>query len=294
MAMKSWKETAAGYVFIGPMMLGVIVLTIIPLIAGMLLSLVDWNFVSGFNQMKFVGLNNFIRLFQDETFITSFKNNILLLFVVPATMLFSLLIAIVLNKKVYFKDAFKVIYFMPYISSVVAVAAVWRVLMHPSYGPINQFLQSVGIDNPPKWLADSNFSLLSVMIIMVWVQIGYNLIIYIAALQNIPKDLYEAADIDGANVWEQFRNITVPMLSPTTFFLLVTGVIGTFKAFDLIAVLTQGGPAGSTSVIVYYLYETAFINLKTGYASAMAVILLLFVLFLTFMQWLGQKKWVNY
>lgn len=213
--MKTWRETAAGYIFTGPMLLGVLIFTIIPLIAGMLLSLVDWNFVSGLNKMKFVGLNNFIRLFHDETFITSFKNNILLLFVVPVTMLFALLIAIVLNKKVFFKDAFKVIYFMPYISSVVAIAAVWRVLMHPTYGPINQFLQSIGIDNPPKWLADSNFALLSVMIIMMWIQIGYNLIIYIAALQNIPKDLYEAADIDGANVWEQFRNITVPMLSPT-------------------------------------------------------------------------------
>ncbi|TBL76579.1 carbohydrate ABC transporter permease [Paenibacillus thalictri] len=294
MAVKTWKETSAGYLFTGPMLLGVLVFTIIPLIAGLLLSLIDWNFVSGFDKMKFVGLNNFVRLFHDDTFIRSFKNNILLLIVVPATMLFSMLIAIVINKKVYFKDGFKVAYFMPYISSVVAVAAVWRVLMHPTYGPINQFFHSLGMDSPPKWLADPNYAMLSVMIIMVWIQIGYNLIIYIAALQNIPKDLYEAADIDGANVWEQFRNITVPMLSPTTFFLLVTGVISSFKAFDLIAVLTQGGPANSTSVIVYYLYEAAFINLKTGYASAMAVVLMLFVLLLTFLQWLGQKKWVNY
>ncbi|OMF28644.1 sugar ABC transporter permease [Paenibacillus sp. FSL H8-0548] len=292
--MKTWKETATGYIFIGPMMLGVVVLTIIPLIATILLSLVDWNFVSGLNQMKFVGLNNFSRLFNDDTFFTAFKNNILLLIVVPVTMLFSLLIAIVLNKKVFFKDGFKVIYFMPYISSIVAVAAVWRVLMHPTYGPINEFLKSIGMDNPPKWLADSDFALLSVMIIMVWVQIGYNLIIYIAALQNIPKDLYEAADIDGASAWAQFRNVTVPTLSPTSFFLLVTGVISSFKAFDLIAVLTQGGPADSTSVIVYYLYETAFINLRSGYSSAMAVILLAFVLLLTVLQWLGQKKWVNY
>ncbi|MDQ8733920.1 sugar ABC transporter permease [Paenibacillus sp. LHD-38] len=292
--MKTWKESATGYIFIGPMMLGVVVLTIIPLIATILLSLVDWNFVSGLNQMKFVGLDNFIRLFNDDTFFTAFKNNILLLIVVPATMLFSLLIAIVLNKKVFFKDAFKVIYFMPYISSIVAVAAVWRVLMHPTYGPLNEFLKSIGIDNPPLWLADSDFALLSVMIIMVWVQIGYNLIIYIAALQNIPKDLYEAANIDGASAWEQFRNVTVPMLSPTSFFLLVTGVISSFKAFDLIAVLTQGGPSDSTSVIVYYLYETAFINLKSGYSSAMAVVLLAFVLLLTVFQWLGQKKWVNY
>ncbi|WP_082053763.1 carbohydrate ABC transporter permease [Gordoniibacillus kamchatkensis] len=293
-ARRKWLETLTGYVFIGPMMIGITVLTIIPMIAGLLLSLVDWNFVSGLDKVKFVGLQNFAALLHDEVFLKSFGNNMLLLIVVPATMLLALLLAIVLNNKVYWKDFFKVIYFMPYISSIVAVAAVWQVLLHPSYGPVNHFLQTVGVEHLPKWLADTHFALLSVMMIMVWTQIGFSLIIYLAALQNIPRDLFEAADIDGASGWQKFRSVTLPMLSPTSFFLLVTGIIGTFKVFDLIAVLTAGGPANSTSVIVYYLYQSAFIQLKTGYASAMAVFLLIFVLFITLLQWVGQKKWVNY
>jgi multiple sugar transport system permease protein len=142
---------------------------------------------------------------------------------------------------VYFKSYFKVDYFMPYISMVVAVGVVWQVLFQPSYGPINEILKSIGISNPPKWIADPNFALISFMMISVWVSIGFNLIIYIDGLQAIPKDLNEAADIDGANGWTKFSRITFPLLSPTSFFLMVTGIISTFKVFDLIAVMTQGG-----------------------------------------------------
>ncbi|MNQ99189.1 sn-glycerol-3-phosphate transport system permease protein UgpA [compost metagenome] len=130
--------------------------------------------------------------------------------------------------------------------------------------------------------------------LMVWINIGYNMIIFMAGLQSIPKDLYEAADIDGASKFKQFYSLTIPLLSPTTFFLLVSGIIGTFKAFDVISVLTNGGPANSTSVVVYRLYETAFINLQSGYASAMAIVLLILVLLITLIQWFGQRKWVNY
>ncbi|MDF2815760.1 MAG: sugar transporter permease, partial [Paenibacillus sp.] len=206
----------------------------------------------------------------------------------------SMFLAIVIDKFVYFKSFFKVAYFMPYISSVVAVAVVWQVLFHPSFGPINQFLMALGIENPPKWIADPSFALASVMTISIWVSIGFNMIVYIAGLQAIPKDLYEAAEIDGANKWVQFKSITFPMLSSTSFFLLITGIISSFKVFDLIAVLTQGGPAGSTSMIVWYLYETAFVNLKIGYASSMAIVLFLCVFIITILQWIGQKKWVNY
>lgn len=144
------------------------------------------------------------------------------------------------------------------------------------------------------WLADPKFALISVMIIMVWTSLGFNMVIYLAGLQNISRDLYEAADVDGASPLRQFFRITLPMLSPTSFFLLITGVVGSFKVFDLIMVLTGGGPAGSTSVIVYYLYEVAFVNLESGYASAMGIILLILILLVTLFQWVGQKKWVNY
>lgn len=183
---------------------------------------------------------------------------------------------------------------MPYISSVVAIAVVWQVLFHPSAGPINQVLKSLGIENPPLWITNPNFALISIMIIQIWISIGFNMIIYLAGLQSIPRDLYEAADIDGANAWVKFRNITLPLISPTSFFLFITGIISTFKVFDLIAVLTKGGPMNSTSMIVWNLYDTAFVNLKIGYASAMAVVLFIVVFGITVFQWIGQKKWVNY
>ncbi|MGG1552929.1 carbohydrate ABC transporter permease [Paenibacillus ferrarius] len=288
------KEDLIGYAFIAPMLLGLIAFTLFPIIASFFLSFTNWNFVAGFSKVKFVGMDNFVKLVHDTVFLLSLKNNLILMIVVPLTLICSLALAIVIDKKIYFKDVFKVVYFVPYISSIVAVAIVFQVLFHPTYGPINQILINWGMANPPKWLADPDFALYCVMGLMVWVNIGYNMIIFMAGLQSIPKDLYEAADIDGASKWTQFLRITVPMLSPTTFFLLVTGIIGTFKVFDVIMVLTGGGPANSTSVVVTRLYDAAFINLQSGYASAMAIVLLILILLITLIQWFGQRKWVNY
>ncbi|NQX61408.1 carbohydrate ABC transporter permease [Paenibacillus qinlingensis] len=288
------RENLAGYLFVSPMVIGLFVFTLFPIIASFFLSFTDWNFVAGFSKVKFLGLDNFIKLIHDSVFLLSLKNNMILMIVVPLTLIVSLVLAVLIDKQVYFKGVFKVIYFIPYISSVVAVAIVFQVLFHPTYGPINQTLIDWGIANPPKWLADPDYALYCVMGLMVWINIGYNMIIFMAGLQSIPKDLYEAADIDGASKWKQFYSITVPLLSPTTFFLLVSGIIGTFKVFDVISVLTNGGPANSTSVVVYRLYETAFVNLQSGYASAMAIVLLVLVLLITLIQWFGQRKWVNY
>jgi multiple sugar transport system permease protein len=288
------RESWFGLLFVSPMLIGVTVLTLLPILATLILSFADWNFIAGLEGFKFVGMDNFNKLFADATFIKSLKNNAIFMLTVPIYMAISLSLAVLIDRHVYAKDFFKVIYFLPYISSVVAVATVWQVLFHPSAGPVNQFLMSVGIDNPPKWIADTDYALISLMMISVWISIGYNMIVYLAGLQSIPKDLYEAADIDGATGWSKFWTITLPLLSPTTFFLMVTGIIYSFKSFELIAVLTKGGPAGSTSVIVWYLYETAFLNLKVGYAASMAMILFLCVLLITLLQWIGQKKWVNY
>lgn len=288
------KEAFTGFLFVAPLLLGICVLTLIPVIATFALSFTEWNFIAGIEQLQWVGLENFQQLAQDTVFLKSLANNAIFMLTTPICMIISLLLAIIINKYVYMKDYFKVVYFLPYISSVVAVAVVWQVLFHPSAGPINQFLMALGIDNPPKWIADPQFALVSVMSIHVWISIGFNMIVYIAGLQTLPKELYEAADMDGANVWVKLRYITFPLLSPTSFFLLVTGIISTFKVFDLIAVLTQGGPMHATSVIVWDLYETAFIHLDIGYASSMAFVLFLFVILITLIQWIGQKKWVNY
>lgn len=288
------RNTISGYLFISPMLIGIIVFTLFPIIASVILSFTDWRFVTGFDKIKFVGFDNFVHLAGDKGFKQSLTNNFILLLVVPITMGISLLLAVLINKHVYLKNWFKIIYFMPGISSVVAIAIVFQIIFHPSYGPANSALKALGIDNPPMWLADPTYALPSVMIIMVWIDLGYNMLIYIAGLQNIPQDLYEAAEIDGASGWRKFRSITIPMLSPTTFFLLITGIIGSFKAFSLIKVLTNGGPANSTSTLVFDLYDTAFVSLKTGYASAMAIVLFACVLVITAIQWYGQRKWVNY
>lgn len=288
------REELAGILFVSPMMIGLFVLTVIPIIATFVLSFADWNFVVGFKGFNWAGMKNFERLVRDPIFLKSFANNAIFLLTVPIYLVISLALAILIDKHVYWKSYFKVAYFMPYISSVVAVAIVWQVLFHPSVGPVNQFLMSLGVTNPPKWIADPDYALASVMMISVWISIGFNMIVYIAGLQSIPKDLYEAAEIDGAGGWTKFRSITLPLLSPTTFFLLITGIISTFKVFDLIAVLTKGGPMNSTSMMVWYLYDTAFTNLKIGYASSMASVLFLCVLAITVLQWIGQKKWVNY
>ena len=287
-------DTVTGYLFILPMLVLTMMLVVIPILLSGIISFTDWNFIAGIGGLEFVGFDNYAKLFQDQAFHRSLRNNVAMIAVVPVAMFIALVLAVLINKGTYFKDVFKVIYFMPFISSFVAIALLWRVLFHPNSGPIDGFLRAIGIEHPPLWLADPSYALIAVMIIMVWTSLGFNMIIYLAGLQGIPKDLYEAADVDGASQIRQFFTITLPMLSPTTFFLLITGIVGSFKVFDLIMVLTNGGPAGSTSVIVFYLYEAAFVNLESGYASAMGIILLLLILFLTLVQWAGQKKWVNY
>ncbi|WP_449539117.1 carbohydrate ABC transporter permease [Ferdinandcohnia sp. Marseille-Q9671] len=289
-----WKENLSGYAFIAPMFIGTSVLVLFPILSSFVLSFTDWNFVAGYQNAKFVGFENFSKLFTNALFIKGLLNNIILILAVPITLLLSLGLAVIINKHVYLKDLFKIIYFMPFISSIVAVAVVFQVLFHPTKGPINQLLMSLGVDNPPAWIADVSYALPSVMLIMIWTGIGFNLIIYLAGLQNIPKELYEAAQMDGATAWSQFTKITIPLVSPTTFLLFVTGVISSFKVFDLIIVLTNGGPANSTITPVVYLYQQAFIELKTGYASAISLVMFIIILLITYIQFVGQKKWVNY
>ncbi|RCW74817.1 carbohydrate ABC transporter permease [Saliterribacillus persicus] len=288
------SENIIGFLFVSPMILGISVIVLFPIVAAFILSFADWKFVTSIDQLKWVGFDNFVALSSDEKFIKSVINNAIFILTVPITMLCALFLAVIIDKNVYLKSYFKVAFFMPYISSVVAIAVVWQVLFHPSQGPINQVLMTFGIQNPPTWISDPSFALISLMIIHIWISIGFSLIVYIAGLQSIPKELYEAADIDGANSWYKFRNITFPLISPTSFFLLITGIIASFKVFDLIAVLTKGGPLNSTTMLVWHLYERAFIDLDVGYASAIAVVLFLFVFTITIVQWLGQKKWVNY
>lgn len=285
------KEFLTGMGFIMPSLIGFLIFTFIPVIISLFLSFTKWNFMEGWGAIKFNGLDNYIRLFSDEWFINSYKNNILFTAItVPALIALGLVAATIINKYIYGGGAVRTMIFIPYIASVVAVCAVWMVLLQPSYGPVNQFLTMIGIKNPPGWLADFKWSLPSIMIIYIWQQVGYYSIVFLSGLKGIPEDVYEAARVDGASSIRQFFSITIPLISPTTFFLTIMGIIGSFKVFDQISVLTQGGPGSSSSVMAYYVYRTAFEYFDMGYANTLAWALFVLVFLVTLVQWKLQDR----
>lgn len=285
------KELAAGIGFILPSFLGFFVFTFVPVIMSLGLSFTEWNFLKGIEDIQFNGIENYLKLFQDEKFIQSFVNNILFTVVtIPACLILGLIFAELIHKYVFGKTVLKVMFFIPYIASVVAVCVVWQVLLQPSYGPINQLLMSLGIQNPPKWLVDFKWALPSVMFIYIWQQVGYYIIVFLAGINNISRDIYEAAAIDGASAFRQFISVTVPLVSPTTFFLSIMGIIGSFKVFDHISVLTNGGPGNATSVMAFYVYETAFVDYKMGYANTLAWAMFIVIFIVTMIQWKYQAK----
>ncbi|AIQ11931.1 carbohydrate ABC transporter permease [Paenibacillus durus] len=289
------REQLAGWLFIAPEVLGMLVLAVFPLIFSLGLSLTEWNLVGGLSAIKFIGLDNFAELFRDDRFLKALKNNIgFTAGTVPATMLMGVIFAAIIHKKLYFKNYFKVAFFVPYICSTVAVSAVWSALYHPSKGPLNQLLMQLGVSDPPRWLVDTSWSLAAIMVIYIWQLLGYQIIIFMAGMTNIPDELYEAATIDGATGIQQFRRITLPLLGPTTFFLAITSIISSFKVFDMIKFLTNGGPNYSSTVIVYQIYEEGFQHFRMGYASAMSWILFLIIMLVTSLTWITQSRKVHY
>ena len=291
---KARKDFFTGMGFILPSLLGFLIFTFIPVVISLCLSFTSWNFMEGIEGIKFNGLANYIRLFSDEWFLNSYKNNIIFTAVtVPVLIALGLVMATIINKYIYGGGVVRTMIFIPYIASVVAVCTVWMVLLQPSYGPVNEFFRSIGIANPPGWLADFKWSLPSIMIIYVWQQVGYYSIVFLAGLKGLPDDVYEAAKVDGASSIRQFFSLTVPLISPTTFFLTIMGIIGSFKVFDQISVLTQGGPGSSSSVMAYYVYRTAFDYFEMGYANTLAWALFVLVFIVTLVQWKMQAKFSN-
>lgn len=289
------RESLSGWLFILPSVIGFGILTIVPIVLSLVVSFTEWNYLHGLSGMKFIGVKNFVDMWSDHLFVKSLVNNLLFTVVtVPATMIISLLTALALNKGTFFRSPIRMMIFMPYVSSIVAVSIVWALLMNPSSGPINAFLMNIGIADPPGWLASTTWALPAIILLTVWTNIGYNMIIYLAGLQGIPNDIYEAAKIDGAGEIASFFRITLPLLSPTTFFVLIMCIIQSFQVFIAVFIMTQGGPGAATSVLTFYVYRTGFEFYEMGYASAMAWILFSIIFVVTMFQWYGQKKWVNY
>ncbi|GMQ60789.1 carbohydrate ABC transporter permease [Vallitalea maricola] len=286
------KNTLTGLSFILPNFIGFCIFIMIPVIFSFGLSFMEWD---GYSPMVFVGLKNFTDLASDSTFKIAFLNTIYFaVLTVPTTAIISLLLAILLNKKIKGLNLFRSSIFFPYVASIVAVAVVWNMLFQKDFGPINEFLRFIGISNPPGWTASLDWAMPAVIIVSIWKGMGYYMIIYLAALQGIPNSLYEAAKIDGASSWQRFKYVTLPMLTPATFFVIMMLTINCFKVFDLVYIMTEGGPGRSTTLLVNYIYDKAFLAWDYGSASAISIVLFIMVATITIIQFRAEKKWVSY
>jgi multiple sugar transport system permease protein len=288
------KRNLIAYSFIAPNFIGFAVFTLGPILFAFVLAFMSWD---GNNPIKFVGVDNFVKLAEDSRFRAAFINTIVYsVSTVPLTLAAALALAVVLNQKIMGRNFFRAISFFPYVASLVAVAAVWNMIFSPGAGLVNILLSHLGVakGSLPKWAADPNFAMLTVVLFSVWKTMGYYMVIYLAGLQGIPGELYEAASLDGANAAQKFRHITFPQLRPTTFFVIIILTINCFKVYDLIYMITQGGPGTSTLVLVYHIYQTAFVTSNDyGYASAISMVLFALVLLVTIIQFKGEKNYAN-
>ncbi len=284
-----------GWAFIAPNLIGFAAFTLLPLAFSLGIAFAEWDVISGLDNIRWIGFDNFTRLFEDEKFWSAGRRTLFYAGgAVPLTTVAGLLVALALNGPVPGRTLLRLFFFIPFIVNSVAIAATWILLYDPRYGPINVALGWLGIEDPPVWLASSQWALPALIIVAVWHGAGYATVIYLAALQDVPKDLHEAAALDGAGVWKRFWAVTFPFLSPTTFFLIVTGFIGTSQSFGLINLMTQGGPGESSIVLSYYVYLNGFRFYQFGYASAMAWMMFLVVLILTLGLWRAQRRSVFY
>ena len=285
------RNNLVAYSFIAPNFIGFAIFTLGPIVFAFALAFLNWN---GSGHISFVGLNNFKKLTVDATFKSALKNTIIYTIgTVPLTMICSFLLAIVLNRNIRGRNLLRTVSFFPYVASLVAVAVVWNMLFNPAKGPVNMILTYLGVPEKslPGWAADKNWAMITVILFSVWKNMGYYMVIYLAGLQGVNPELYEAAELDGANKWQQFIHVTIPQLSATTFFVSVMLTIDSFKVYDQIYMITQGGPGTSTLVLVYDIYNTAFISWDLGYASAISMVLFVLVLGVTLFQfYMGKKR----
>lgn len=277
--------------FLGPSLLGLLLFTGTPILASLGLTLFEWDLLT---DAQFVGLDNFRRLLQDDSFWRALGNTLYFIAgYIPLVMLFALGVAILLNQKLKGIVLYRTAFFIPVVSAWVAVALLWRWIFNPRMGLLNYLLSLVGIDGP-AWLLDPTWAMPAVIITSVWKDIGFIMIMFLAGLQGIPEDYYEAAEIDGANGWQRLRHITLPLLSPTAFFALIISLINSFQVFDQVWIMTEGGPAGATTVLVERIVRNAFSYSRMGYAATMSWVLFLLVFTATALQMKLQKRWVHY
>lgn len=281
-----------GYLFIAPLFIGMLAFIVIPIAASLVMSFTKWDIIT---PPEFVGTRNYIQLLTSDRLFWKVLGNTFryILLSIPLSVTIPLILSVLLNQKVPGITFYRAAFFLPLVTSVVAIGLLWRWMYDSEFGLINYVLNSIGLQGQ-RWLSDPNLAMPAVVFATVWQGLGYNVIIYLAGLQGIPEHLYEAATIDGAGDLRKFFHITVPMLTPQIFFVMVISFLGGFQSFGLIYVMTQGGPVNSTNVYVYYLWQTAFSSAKMGYASAMSWILTLIMVAVTAIQVRLSRKWVYY
>ncbi|WP_307846955.1 sugar ABC transporter permease [Micromonospora sp. D93] len=282
------RNTVAGWSFILPNFLGFALLTLLPVVVLFYVAFTNWNV---FGVAEWTGTANFRRMWDDSSFWTALRNTVYYaVFHIPLTLAAALGLALLLNRKLRGVRFFRTIAFFPYITSIVAIAVVWNQLFSPEYGPINALLGAVGVDNPPGWTASATWSMPAVIIVGTWRYMGYYMLLFLAGLQTIPAQLYEAAETDGASPWQRFVHVTLPGLRTTTFFVTVLLTIESFKVFDLILVMTGGGPGQSTLVLSQYIYQKGFEENQFGYASAVSIVLFAICFGITVIQFMVNKR----
>lgn len=292
------QEAKVAIFFLAPFIIGYIIFEMIPILSAIGMSFVDLNSLRGvkdFSSINFVGLQNYIHVFKDSDALMAYGRSLLFtLYYVPALNIFALILAMLITRQLYLKTAIRTMIFIPYVSNIVAVAILWGSLLNPFGGPVNELLKSLGIQNPPMWLFGNNTALPTIAGISVWKDVAFQMIVYMAAINNVPKELYESADVEGASKFTQFMKITIPMISPTIFAMVVTSIINSFQNYAIVKTMTDGGPGDASRVAVVNIYQQAFEYNKFSYASAQAIVLFLIILVVTIIQWKGQKKWVHY
>lgn len=289
------SENLWGWAFVSPTLFAFLALTAIPFVISILLSFLDWNFFSGIEKIKWVGVENFIDIWDNKDFIKGLQNTfVYVITIVPLSIILSLVFAFCMNGRIYGKTALRMMFFIPYISSIVAVGAVFKFLFRED-GTVNNLLMSLGlITEPLKWTIKKELTKIPIILLSVWMSIGYQLILFTAAMQNVPTSLYEAARIDGASSFKQFTKITMPMISPTIFYLVITRMMAVFKIFGSVNIFTMGSSIDSNTSVVVEIYEFAFTKYEFGPASAMSMVLFGIILVVTAINFWGQKKWVHY
>ncbi|MCB0080107.1 MAG: sugar ABC transporter permease [Caldilineaceae bacterium] len=291
----SWmrlEEHFFGWLFILPVVIGVCFFQFYPILVSIYASLTNWT---GLNDPAFVGAENYTRLVTaDRFFRLTLRNTVYYtLGSIPLSISLAMILALLCNRSMRMVYWYRTAFFAPNVTSTVAISLVWFWLYAPDVGLFNWLLSLVGVDGP-AWLTSLTWAMPAVIVVGVWQSVGYPMLILLAGLQGIPESLYEAAKLDGASALQRFRRVTLPLLTPSIFFLLITQFISSFQVFGLIYVMTQGGPANATNVYIYYLYQNAFAFGRLGYASAMAWVLFLIIAVITLIQWRMQKRWVFY